>query len=141
MWNRYNRTLPDIVGKKNLSYHERLQKLKSLEYRRIRGDMIEVYKMVHDKYDPCNCCLLILKETVPGLTLYNCTNQDLILYITRYSLLTESLTCGMVCWKTQWQLQLLTALRINLIEIVNDKIKRTINHTISNRKKTLNRQN
>ena len=43
-----------IVGMKHLSYHERLQKLKlpSLEYRRLRGDMIEVYKIVHNKYDP-----------------------------------------------------------------------------------------
>lgn len=43
-----------IVGMQELSYQERLQKLKlpSLEYRRYRGDMIEVYKIVHDKYDP-----------------------------------------------------------------------------------------
>ena len=38
-----------IVGVKHLSYQDRLQKLKlpSLEYRRLRGDMIEVYKIVH----------------------------------------------------------------------------------------------
>tara|TARA_B110001454_G_scaffold210883_1_gene225906 strand:- start:49 stop:1224 length:1176 start_codon:yes stop_codon:yes gene_type:complete len=43
-----------IVGVKHLSYQDRLQKLKlpSLEYRRLRGDMIEVYKIVHNKYDP-----------------------------------------------------------------------------------------
>ena len=43
----------------NLSYKERLQKLKlpTLVYRRLRGDMIEVYKILHGIYDmkvsPC----------------------------------------------------------------------------------------
>ena len=43
-----------IVGMKGLSYQERLMKLElpSLEYRRVRGDLIEVYKIVHQKYDP-----------------------------------------------------------------------------------------
>ena len=43
-----------IKGLKNLSYQERLSKLKlpSLEYRRLRGDFIEVYKIVHKIYDP-----------------------------------------------------------------------------------------
>ena len=35
------------------SYLERLQHLKlpTLKYRRTRGDMIEVYKILHNKYD------------------------------------------------------------------------------------------
>ena len=39
---------------KDLSYSERLKKLKlpTLAYRRARGDMIEVYKIVPDIYDP-----------------------------------------------------------------------------------------
>ena len=43
----------------NLSYKERLQKLKlpTLVYRRLRGDMIELYKIQHGIYDmivsPC----------------------------------------------------------------------------------------
>ena len=43
-----------IVGMKGLSYQQRLEKIKlpSLEYRRVRGDLIEVYKIVHQKYDP-----------------------------------------------------------------------------------------
>ena len=38
---------------KNLSYPERLKKLglPTLAYRRIRGDMIEVYKMIKGCYD------------------------------------------------------------------------------------------
>ena len=38
----------------DLSYEDRLKKLKlpSLIYRRVRGDMIEVFKITHDFYDP-----------------------------------------------------------------------------------------
>ena len=37
-----------------LSYPERLSSLKlpSLEFRRLRGDFIEVYKIIHNMYDP-----------------------------------------------------------------------------------------
>ena len=43
-----------IQGMKDLNYHQRLEKLKlpSLEYRRLRGDLIEVYKITHNIYDP-----------------------------------------------------------------------------------------
>ena len=42
-----------INGLKDLSYEERLVKLKlpSLEYRRLRGDLIEVFKIVNNIYD------------------------------------------------------------------------------------------
>jgi ribonucleases P/MRP protein subunit RPP40 len=42
-----------VVSVKNLPYKERLQKLKlpTLKYRRLRGDMIEVYKIINLKYD------------------------------------------------------------------------------------------
>ena len=42
-----------INGMNKLSYPKRLQKLKlpSLEFRRLRGDLIEVYKIVHNLYD------------------------------------------------------------------------------------------
>ena len=43
-----------IIGMKNVDYESRLRKLKlpSLEYRRVRGDLIEVYKICHHIYDP-----------------------------------------------------------------------------------------
>ena len=42
-----------IIGMKELNYEDRLKSLKlySLEYRRFRGDMIEVFKMCHGHYD------------------------------------------------------------------------------------------
>ena len=43
-----------INGMHNLSYTERLSilRLPSLEYRRFRGDFIEVFKIIHNMYDP-----------------------------------------------------------------------------------------
>ena len=43
-----------IKGMNGLDYSERLQTLKlpSLEFRRLRGDLIEVYKILHNIYDP-----------------------------------------------------------------------------------------
>jgi hypothetical protein len=44
------------------SYSERLRALKlpSLSYRRLRGDMIEVYKILNGKYDQDACTILKL---------------------------------------------------------------------------------
>ena len=43
-----------IIGFKDYDYETRLKKLKlpSLEYRRIRGDLIETYKILNNLYDP-----------------------------------------------------------------------------------------
>ena len=43
-----------LPGLKNLTYSERLKicKIPTLHYRRIRGDMIETYKIVSGKYQP-----------------------------------------------------------------------------------------
>ena len=43
-----------IIGLKDLDYEQRLTKLKlpSLEFRRVRGDLIETYKLIHQLYDP-----------------------------------------------------------------------------------------
>jgi hypothetical protein len=42
-----------LPTEKNLNYEERLRKLKlpTLGYRRVRGDMIEMYKIIKGKYD------------------------------------------------------------------------------------------
>jgi len=42
-----------VISLKHLSYIERLRQLKlpTLKYRRLRGDMIEVFKIVHNFYD------------------------------------------------------------------------------------------
>ena len=43
-----------IKGLQNVPYEERLKiiKLPSIEYRQLRGDMIQVYKIAHNFYDP-----------------------------------------------------------------------------------------
>ena len=42
-----------VISTKNLTYKDRFKRLKlpTLKYRRIRGDMIEVYKILTNKYD------------------------------------------------------------------------------------------
>ena len=42
-----------LPGMKNLQYHQRLSALKMpcMLYRRLRGDLIEVFKITHDKYE------------------------------------------------------------------------------------------
>ena len=76
VWNPYLKTLCQEVESvqrratkllrslKNLSYSERLRKLKlpSLEHRRKRGDMIDVYKYINGLYD-CDRPRLGLSET------------------------------------------------------------------------------
>ena len=51
--NVQRRATKQIPGFKNMSYEERLQKLKlpTLAYRRQRGDMIETYKITSGTYD------------------------------------------------------------------------------------------
>ena len=48
---RATKLIPQL---RDLPYKERLKQLKlpTLVYRRLRGDMIEVYKLTHSKYDP-----------------------------------------------------------------------------------------
>ena len=52
--NVQRRATKQIPGFRDLSYEERLRKLKlpTLKYRRIRGDVIEMYKILTGKYDP-----------------------------------------------------------------------------------------
>ena len=55
----------NIIGMKNLEYEERLRTLNlpSLEYRRIRGDMIEVFKILYNMYDPITTHTLFTVDT------------------------------------------------------------------------------
>ena len=52
--NVQHRATKSIPGLSNLSYEERLRKINipTLAYRRIRGDMIETYEILSEKYDP-----------------------------------------------------------------------------------------
>ena len=58
-----------IIGMKGLDYEERLCSLRlpSLVFRRVRGDMIEVYKIIHNLYDPktTKSLLTLVPEDVP----------------------------------------------------------------------------
>ena len=51
--NIQRRATKELPSMKNLSYIERLKllKLPTLAIRRLRGDMIEVYKIMHEMYD------------------------------------------------------------------------------------------
>ena len=51
--NVQRRATKQINGMKDIPYPERLKRLKlpTLAYRRIRGDMVEMFKLVHGKYD------------------------------------------------------------------------------------------
>ena len=57
--------LPGMDGK---SYPERLVTLKltTLRARRIRGDMIQTWKILHGEYDPDLCPELTLRSALPG---------------------------------------------------------------------------
>ena len=61
--NVQRRATKQLPGFKELSYSERLKKLKlsTLSFRRVRGDMIKLYKILNDKYD---------KEAAPFIKLW-----------------------------------------------------------------------
>ena len=62
------RATKQLPGMKDLTYAERLRKLKlpTLSYRRIRGDMIEVFKIIKGFYDKEACsCIKMWKDVAP----------------------------------------------------------------------------
>ena len=66
--NIQRRATKELPSMRDLSYIERLKllKLPTLAYRRLRGDMIEVYKIIHNIYD---------HESVPNLLKNNEISQ------------------------------------------------------------------
>ena len=58
------RATKQLPGMKDLTYPERLRllKLPTLSYRRVRGDMIELYKITHDIYDKRVCQMVKLQK-------------------------------------------------------------------------------
>jgi hypothetical protein len=75
------RVTKQFPGMKNLSYPERLKKLGllTLTYRRIRGDMIEVYKIIKGCYDrEASSFLKLMNET--GLRFSSRINSNKIVH-------------------------------------------------------------
>ena len=62
-----------VDGMKGLNYHERMAylKLPSLEYRRVRGDMIETYKIYNNLYDPLTTSSLLTQQSKSSITRSN----------------------------------------------------------------------
>ena len=56
-----------ICGTKNMEYAQRLKQLKlpSLRFRRFRGDLLEVYKLTHNLYDPVTTKNLLSSAIFP----------------------------------------------------------------------------
>ena len=56
-----------IYGMKNMEYAQRLKQLKlpSLRFRRFRGDLLEVYKLTHNLYDPVTTKNLLSSAIFP----------------------------------------------------------------------------
>jgi hypothetical protein len=75
------RVTKQFPGMKNLSYPERLKKigLPTLAYRRIRGDMIEVYNIIKGCYDrEASSFLKLMSET--GLRFSSRINSNKIVH-------------------------------------------------------------
>ena len=55
------RATKTIESASHLSYEERLTKLgiQTLKYKRFRGDLIEIYKIITKKYNKSNCNLFL----------------------------------------------------------------------------------
>ena len=67
--NVQRRATKQVIGLRDLSYPERLKllNLPTLTHRRTRGDMIEVYKLLHNKYDTDVSTLLKLRSAQSSL--------------------------------------------------------------------------
>ena len=77
---------------KHLSYIERLKQLKlpTLKFRRIRGDMIEVYKIVTGKYDTSlSYSIMVNSDSVTRGNRYKLIKEHVRYDVRKYFLLIE----------------------------------------------------
>ena len=77
-----NRATKLIISLKHLPYIERLKQLQlpTLKYRRLRGDMIKVFKLVHNYYDPDAAVILNFNTaSTIGEIYINCRNLHAII--------------------------------------------------------------
>ena len=94
---------------KDLAYSDRLKALKlpSLGYRRFRGDLIEMYKICHNKYDPVTTNNLFdfvpVDNITRNLVLKFLSVELIITFINTFSL-TESLILRTV-YQEKWLMQ------------------------------------
>jgi len=100
---RFKKATKLVINLKKISYTNRLQRLKlpTLKYRRLRGDMIEVFKMTHNIYDPA--VSLKLEYNLGCSTRGN--KYKLAHFATIYENITSlhvSLTFGTVCQTVLW---------------------------------------
>ena len=76
-----------LPGMKGLAYEERLRKLNrtTLRSRRVRGDAIECWKIVHGEYFPDACPTLPLRRDLPGVPALRTHPLDLRTQSQRYT--------------------------------------------------------
>ena len=90
--NVQKRATKQIPGMKNLSYEKRSRKLELpiLSYRRLRGDMIEVYKIIQGYYDPeASTIIKLMNDTEQRFStrtnskkvVYNRANTNIFVFV------------------------------------------------------------
>ena len=94
-----------VINLKKIPYTNRLQRLKlpTLKYRRLRGDMLEVFKITHNIYDP-DVSLKLEYNLAVALEVTN-INFLIAHFATTYENIISlhvSLTFGTVCQTVLW---------------------------------------
>ena len=105
------------ISLKHLSYSERLKQLHlpTLKYRRLRGDMIQVFKIVHEYYDVCAA----VKLNFNTLSTTRGNKHKLQKSASRYNLRKFSFCSRVVnIYGTVCQIQWLMPIRLILSKIV-----------------------
>jgi len=89
------RTTKLVISLKKLPYKERLLQLNlhTFKYRRLRGDMTEVYKIIHDMYDR-SVALELPRNVVLEVINKNYKSIAFITTFENFLLLQELLTCA-----------------------------------------------